>query len=87
MGYPDWPARSTVVEGQRAFSRAINKLVDEDHVTRVNVLPERTTGSRDDHVGAPLLVQCIDVGPVVDLGGRRIVSPSVSVCVDSVSWS
>ena len=46
--------------------RSVDELIEDDDVSRMDVLAEGATGCRGDNVGASLLPEGVDIGPVVD---------------------
>ena len=52
---PTWPATfRAVIKGDLSAVGAVNELVYDDQVSRVDVLPEGTTGRGDQQVSAAL---------------------------------
>lgn len=58
--------------------RSIDELIKDDDVSRMNVLTKGATGCCGNDVGATLLPEGIDVGPVVDQTWHMLVHPTVS---------
>ena len=78
MGHSLGAAGCPIKESQGSFCRAINELVDKNNVSGMNVLLQGATGSCHNNVSTTLLIECVNVCPVVDLSGRESVLPSMS---------
>lgn len=58
------------------FNSPVDKLVDDDNVSGLNLLPERTAGRGNHQMSTALFSHRPDVGPVVHVGWHyRVLSP------------
>lgn len=52
----------------RLWRSPVDELIDDDDVSRLDLVPERSAGCGDQQMGATFFSQRPDVGPVVHVG-------------------
>ena len=63
-------AWGAVVKRGLSLEGAVDELVEDDNVSRVDILSEGATGRGSKDVRAAFLFQGVDIGTVVDVGRR-----------------
>ena len=66
---------------EKAFlprDRPVDELIGDDEMTGRHLLPERAAGGDGDDVGDARPLQRVDIGAIVDRGGRQAVAPAMA---------
>ena len=77
MGHRDMGDAALAEERTLALVGAVDELIDQHEGAGRQLLPERTAGRERNQVGDPCPFQHVDIGAVVDVGGRQHMSLAV----------
>src|SRR5690242_5532551 len=71
MRHRDMRDQSSAEERALALVRAIDELVDQYEGAGRQLLLERAAGRQRDEIGHARALEHVDIGPVIDVGGRK----------------